>query len=124
MRHQARIGLERLHLIGQPMSQTLHSLLRAVGLPWPDQLANVPIEAITCDSRCVSRGSLFLGLPGVRVDGGSFWPRALADGAAAARPSGSASAATSMGRRLPRVRAAKRLRRQKKIWNLSLRFCN
>jgi UDP-N-acetylmuramoyl-L-alanyl-D-glutamate--2,6-diaminopimelate ligase len=66
------------------MSQTLHSLLRAVGLPWPDQLANVPIEAITCDSRCVSRGSLFLGLPGVRVDGGSFWPRALADGAAAA----------------------------------------
>jgi len=66
------------------MSQTLHSLLRAVGLSVPEQLANLPIDAITCDSRCISVGSLFLGLPGVRVDGGSFWPKALADGAAAA----------------------------------------
>ena len=83
------------------MSQTLHSLLRAVGLTWPESLANAPIQAITCDSRCVGAGSLFLGLPGVRVDGGSFWPKALADGAVAAVIGPAAAAAQPPGENDP-----------------------
>ena len=66
------------------MAQTLHSLLHAVGLPVPEGCPNPAITALTCDSRCASNGSLFLGLPGERVDGGSFWAQALAAGAAAA----------------------------------------
>ena len=66
------------------MAQTLHSLLHAVGLPVPEGCPNPAITALTCDSRCASNGSLFLGLPGERVDGGSFWRQTLADGAAAA----------------------------------------
>ncbi|MGC6482262.1 MAG: UDP-N-acetylmuramoyl-L-alanyl-D-glutamate--2,6-diaminopimelate ligase [Synechococcus sp.] len=66
------------------MVQTLHSLLHAVGLPTPESCPNPAIKALTCDSRCVGHGSLFLGLPGERVDGGSFWRQTLADGAAAA----------------------------------------
>ena len=65
------------------MTQTLHALLHSVGLPVPQGLVDVVIESITCDSRGVGPGSLFIGLPGGRVDGGSFWPKALADGAAA-----------------------------------------
>ena len=65
------------------MTQMLHALLKAVGLPVPAGLANATVTALTCDSRCVGEGSLFIGLPGERVDGGSFWPQALADGATA-----------------------------------------
>ena len=66
------------------MAQTLHSLLHAVGLPVLEGCPNPAITALTCDSRCASNGGLFLGLPGERVDGGSFWRQTLADGAAAA----------------------------------------
>jgi len=65
------------------MTQTLHALLHAVGLPVPRGVADAVVTSITSDSRCVSPGSVFVGLPGERVDGGSFWPRALADGAIA-----------------------------------------
>ncbi|MBL6797607.1 MAG: UDP-N-acetylmuramoyl-L-alanyl-D-glutamate--2,6-diaminopimelate ligase [Synechococcus sp. BS307-5m-G39] len=65
------------------MTQTLHALLNSVGLPVPAGVANATVTALTCDSRCVGKGSLFIGLPGERVDGGSFWPAALASGAAA-----------------------------------------
>ena len=63
--------------------QTLHALLHSVGLPVPEGLPDAVIQSITCDSRCVSPGSVFIGLPGGRVDGGSFWPKVLADGASA-----------------------------------------
>ena len=66
------------------MTQTLHSLLKAVALPVPADLPNSTVDAITCDSRSVGRGSLFIGLPGGRVDGGCFWAKALESGAAAA----------------------------------------
>ena len=66
------------------MSQTLHSLLKDVGLAIPDGLGNAPLSAITSDSRAVGHGSLFLGLPGERVDGGLFWRQAMQSGAAAA----------------------------------------
>lgn len=65
------------------MTQMLHALLKAAGLPVPSGLANATVTSLTCDSRCVGKGSLFIGLPGERVDGGSFWPQALAAGAAA-----------------------------------------
>ena len=66
------------------MTQTLHSLLKAVLLPVPAELHNPPVTSITCDSRKVSKGCLFIGLPGERVDGGRFWKQALKAGAVAA----------------------------------------
>ncbi|MFL2512924.1 MAG: UDP-N-acetylmuramoyl-L-alanyl-D-glutamate--2,6-diaminopimelate ligase [Synechococcus sp.] len=75
------------------MTQTLHALLHSVGLPVPLGLADAVIESITCDSRCVGPGSVFIGLPGGRVDGGSFWTQALADGAAVVLIGSAAAAA-------------------------------
>lgn len=75
------------------MTQTLHALLHSVGLPVPLGLADAVIESITCDSRCVAAGSVFIGLPGGRVDGGSFWPKALEDGAAVVLIGSAAAAA-------------------------------
>ena len=66
------------------MSQTLHALLKEVGLAITEGLDNPALTAITSDSRAVGAGSLFLGLPGERVDGGRFWRQALQSGAAAA----------------------------------------
>ena len=66
------------------MTQALHSLLKAVLLPVPAELHNPPVTSITCDSRKVSEGCLFIGLPGERVDGGRFWKQALNAGAVAA----------------------------------------
>ena len=66
------------------MVHSLHALLRDVGLVVPGGLANVPLSGITSDSRAVAAQSLFLGLPGVQVDGGRFWRQALQAGAAAA----------------------------------------
>jgi len=66
------------------MTQLLHSLLHEVGLGIPQGLANREISSISCDSRRVGEGTLFVGLPGTRVDGGTFWRQVLAAGAAAA----------------------------------------
>ena len=66
------------------MVHTLHALLRDVGLDVPTELADCQLKGITSDSRAVAANSLFLGLPGVRVDGGRFWRQALQAGAAAA----------------------------------------
>ncbi len=62
----------------------LHSLLKVAGLSIPNGLIDVPISQITCDSRTASKGCLFLGLPGERVDGGIYWREALEAGAVAA----------------------------------------
>ncbi len=66
------------------MTQKLHSLIKGAGLFIPQDLENVQVESLTCDSRVVSHGSLFLGLPGENIDGGTFWRKALDDGAVAA----------------------------------------
>lgn len=66
------------------MTQLLHSLLGQVGLPVPTTLKNAKLQSLSCDSRRISAGTLFLGLPGTTVDGGTFWRQVLADGAAAA----------------------------------------
>ena len=79
------------------MAQTLHALLHAVDLPVPEGLPNPSVAALTCDSRCIGAGSLFLGLPGERVDGGSFWRQTLNDGAAAAVIGPAAAAADPPG---------------------------
>jgi UDP-N-acetylmuramoyl-L-alanyl-D-glutamate--2,6-diaminopimelate ligase len=79
------------------MSPLLHPLLRQVGLAVPPSLANTEVRGISCDSRRVGPGTLFIGLPGTRVDGGSFWPEVLAAGACAAVIGRSAAAATPPG---------------------------
>ena len=79
------------------MAQTLHALLHAVELPVPEGLPNPSVAALTCDSRCIGAGSLFLGLPGERVDGGSFWRQTLNEGAAAAVIGPAAAAADPPG---------------------------
>jgi len=79
------------------MSPLLHPLLNGVGLEIPAGLANREVEALSCDSRKVGPGTLFVGLPGQTVDGGSFWPRALAAGAVAAVISPTAAAQAPPG---------------------------
>ena len=65
------------------MTQLLHPLLRQVGLAVPPALENSAVQSLSCDSRRVGQGTLFVGLPGTVVDGGSFWPEAVAAGAVA-----------------------------------------
>ena len=66
------------------MTHLLHPLLRHVGLEPAEALPNAVVERVSCDSRRLGSGTLFVGLPGTTVDGGSFWPEALAAGAVAA----------------------------------------
>jgi hypothetical protein len=66
------------------MTQRLHSLLRQVGLEIPADLPDADVSSVSCDSRRIGPGTLFIGLPGSRVDGGSYWPEVLAAGAVAA----------------------------------------
>ena len=66
------------------MTLLLHPLLHQVGLEVPEALPNCELTGLSCDSRRVGGGTLFVGLPGTQVDGGSFWPQALQAGAAAA----------------------------------------
>jgi len=75
------------------MTQLLHPLLRHLGLAVPQGLENRPVSGISCDSRRVGTGTVFVGLPGTGVDGGKFWREAVAAGAAAA-VIGPAAAAT------------------------------
>ena len=42
------------------------------------------IKGLTTNSHACQPGDLFLGMPGTRVDGGDFWPSAIASGAVAA----------------------------------------
>ena len=79
------------------MTQLLHPVLREVGLELPAGLPNREVSGISCDSRRVGRGTLFVGLPGTQVDGGCFWPQALQAGAAAAVISAAAAAVQPPG---------------------------
>ncbi|MFN5515897.1 MAG: UDP-N-acetylmuramoyl-L-alanyl-D-glutamate--2,6-diaminopimelate ligase [Cyanobacteriota bacterium] len=45
---------------------------------------DLPVTALSTNSHACGPGSLFLGMPGTRVDGGDFWPGALQGGAMAA----------------------------------------
>ena len=79
------------------MTQLLHPVLRQVGLEVPADLPDGELAGISCDSRRVGPGSLFVGLPGTQVDGGCFWPQALRAGALAAVISPAAAAAQPPG---------------------------
>ncbi|MFN9922657.1 MAG: UDP-N-acetylmuramoyl-L-alanyl-D-glutamate--2,6-diaminopimelate ligase [Cyanobacteriota bacterium] len=79
------------------MAQLLHSLLQQVGVEIPPSLANAEVLSISCDSRRVGRGTVFVGVPGTQVDGGTFWPEVLASGAAAAVIGPAAAAARPPG---------------------------
>jgi UDP-N-acetylmuramoyl-L-alanyl-D-glutamate--2,6-diaminopimelate ligase len=58
----------------------------------PVGVPNRELSGISCDSRRIGRGTLFVGLPGTQVDGGCFWPQALQAGAVAAVISEAAAA--------------------------------
>ena len=75
------------------MALMLHPLLRQVGLEVPAELPNGELTGLSCDSRRVGAGTLFVGLPGTQVDGGRFWPEALQAGATAALISAAAAQA-------------------------------
>ena len=75
----------------------LHPLLRQAGLAVTPGLANPQVLDVSCDSRRIAKGSLFVGLPGGAVDGGRFWRQALAEGAAAAVIGPAAAAAEPPG---------------------------
>jgi UDP-N-acetylmuramoyl-L-alanyl-D-glutamate--2,6-diaminopimelate ligase len=66
------------------MTCLLHALLREVGLQVPPGLANPDVRLVSCDSRRLGAGSVFVGLPGTQADGGRFWRQALQAGAVAA----------------------------------------
>ena len=75
--------------MGSPASEStavarLHDLLRDAALSVPRGLPDPVVTDVSCDSRRLRPGTLFIGLPGGRVDGGSFWRLALQEGATAA----------------------------------------
>ncbi len=59
----------------------LHKLLDSVGIVYQSALVNPEITDISFSSKDVSKGYLFLGLPGSKVDGGVYWQDALKNGA-------------------------------------------
>ena len=73
------------------MPRYLHSLLKAIELEVPSGLENLKINNLSCDSRKINQGDLFLGLEGENVDGGAFWSKAIERGACAAVISKNAS---------------------------------
>jgi len=66
------------------MTCLLHPLLHQVGLQAGSALPNAEVQTISCDSRRLGPGTLFVGLGGTQVDGGRFWRQALQAGAVAA----------------------------------------
>ena len=73
------------------MSRYLHSLLKAIDLEVPSGLVNPEIKNLVCDSREIKKGDLFLGFKGEKVDGGTYWAKAIERGACAAIISKNAS---------------------------------
>tara|TARA_Y100001933_G_scaffold60001_1_gene60144 strand:- start:295 stop:1830 length:1536 start_codon:yes stop_codon:yes gene_type:complete len=62
---------------------TLHKLLKKVNVLPPISLVDPEIYDISFNSKNVEKGSLFLGLPGIHVDGGIYWQDAIKNGAEA-----------------------------------------
>ncbi len=63
---------------------TLHKLLDLVNIQPAALLHNPLINNISFNSKEVTKGTLFLGLPGSRFDGGIYWKDAIDNGAEAA----------------------------------------
>ncbi|MEL6555516.1 MAG: UDP-N-acetylmuramoyl-L-alanyl-D-glutamate--2,6-diaminopimelate ligase [Cyanobacteria bacterium J06621_11] len=67
----------------------LFSGLASQGVTMPDSISEhpswtQPVTALSTNSQTISDGTLFIGMPGTRVDGGDFWESAIAKGAIAA----------------------------------------
>ena len=62
----------------------LHKLLSLVEIVPTSGLINPEITNISFNSKEVEKGTLFLGLPGLNVDGGRYWREAIENGAEAA----------------------------------------
>ncbi|TVP56305.1 MAG: UDP-N-acetylmuramoyl-L-alanyl-D-glutamate--2,6-diaminopimelate ligase, partial [Nodularia sp. (in: Bacteria)] len=62
----------------------LRELLAAVDGVDYQAVADAEIKGLKTNSHACSVGDLFIGMPGTRVDGGDFWPSAIASGAVAA----------------------------------------
>lgn len=62
----------------------LRDLLEGLEADLPAGAGDLRIRGVTCDSRAVEPGSLFIAVPGERFDGHDFVPAAAAAGAAAA----------------------------------------
>ena len=69
------------------MSKALNDLL-ALLPPAFNQLGTIAnnhsLSGVTANSRVVQSGSLFVGMPGMRTDGGRYWQQAVDNGATAA----------------------------------------
>ena len=63
------------------MSCRFHSLLQSIGIKVPPGTPNPLIENLSSDSRSIPQNTLFLGVPGQKVDGGFFWPQSKSAGA-------------------------------------------
>ena len=63
---------------------TLHKLLDLVNIQPTALLLNPLINNISFNSKEVTKGTLFLGLPGLSSDGGIYWKDAINNGAEAA----------------------------------------
>jgi UDP-N-acetylmuramoyl-L-alanyl-D-glutamate--2,6-diaminopimelate ligase len=71
-------------------------LTQIPGLTGPEHPAlNTEVTGLTTNSQAVEAGDLF-GMPGTRVDGGDFWPGAIASGAIAAIVSTTAASKSSI----------------------------
>ena len=68
------------------MSKPLNNLLSLLPPPSTQvgNLSTLEVSALATDSRTVRAGSLFIGMPGARTDGGRFWQQAASNGAAIA----------------------------------------
>jgi UDP-N-acetylmuramoyl-L-alanyl-D-glutamate--2,6-diaminopimelate ligase len=63
----------------------LRTLLAALGQSLPDHgVLDHDVTGLTTNSLACEAGNVFVGMPGTRVDGGEFWPGAIAAGAIAA----------------------------------------
>ena len=59
-------------------------LISTPELPTEHPALSQPIKRLSTNSQACQPGDLFIGMPGTRVDGGEFWPGAIAAGAIAA----------------------------------------
>lgn len=63
----------------------LKALLPSILLETLDKEAlEIEVTGLSTNSHACQPGDLFIGMPGTRVDGGDFWPSAIAAGAVAA----------------------------------------
>ncbi|MBE9048999.1 UDP-N-acetylmuramoyl-L-alanyl-D-glutamate--2,6-diaminopimelate ligase [Nostocales cyanobacterium LEGE 11386] len=62
----------------------LRELLAAVDCINHSAVVDAQINGLKTNSHACGVGDLFIGMPGTRVDGGDFWPSAIASGAVAA----------------------------------------